>query len=645
MGTWLAAAIVLAAHPAVQAPQSAAQSPERLVVISWDGAARWVVDRLMEEGRVPHLARLASNGVAAEYLTPAFPSKTAVTFASIFTGAFPSASGITGNTVPMLPRERHTILQTRSGFDSQALLAEPFYITAARAGRRVVVLSATQAHPSGPHVESLRQSGALERYTQWSGFESRISGSAMWHGHDWVAGDHPEGVILPPHHGTPRGIEIQLPEQRFYALMYDDPRDPAEGYDTVRIYRLGPQSERLFQDLKPRAAADDVEGWSDPFRITQGILFGNLYFRLFSLTPEGGMELYQRSVHSLVGAASPRETEEYVEAYGGFHDDAFREYSRGLFGPTLAQGGEGEAEARILEIVRLDCEFLKRGTRFALQRYRPDLLTHYTPMSDSAGHTWMGVMDPESPAYDGKLAERLWPYYAKVFQLQDEWLGDVVRAAGPGAAVAVVSDHGMAGIDRYFAVNRVLQDAGLLHLSPSADGLLDLTRTKICAPSWGDFFLVVNGTDRRGGIVPPEERDEVLRAAERAFYDARDPETGARIVTKVFRPEEAVGMGLGGPAGGDLYLDFAPGYYPSNRLGTPLVTRAEGGFAAGVHGFWPQRSSMQGIFFLGGSGVPRNGGIPGMRAIDVAPTLMRLMGWPRPPQAQGLQVADAILPR
>lgn len=64
-------AAVFAALPA------GAESPRRLVVISWDGAADWVVDRLLAEGRLPHLAALAARGVAAEYSVTTFPSKTA----------------------------------------------------------------------------------------------------------------------------------------------------------------------------------------------------------------------------------------------------------------------------------------------------------------------------------------------------------------------------------------------------------------------------------------------------------------------------------------------------------------------------------------------------------------------------------------
>jgi predicted AlkP superfamily pyrophosphatase or phosphodiesterase len=52
-----------------------AQSPARkLIIISWDGNADWVVDQLLSQGKLPNVARLARNGVRAEYLTQEFPA-------------------------------------------------------------------------------------------------------------------------------------------------------------------------------------------------------------------------------------------------------------------------------------------------------------------------------------------------------------------------------------------------------------------------------------------------------------------------------------------------------------------------------------------------------------------------------------------
>ncbi|HVL40398.1 MAG TPA: alkaline phosphatase family protein, partial [Fimbriimonadaceae bacterium] len=50
--------------------------PRKVVLVSWDGAADWVVDRLLAENKLPNLARMAKQGAAAEHMLAVFPSKT-----------------------------------------------------------------------------------------------------------------------------------------------------------------------------------------------------------------------------------------------------------------------------------------------------------------------------------------------------------------------------------------------------------------------------------------------------------------------------------------------------------------------------------------------------------------------------------------
>ena len=283
------------------------------------------------------------------------------------------------------------------------------------------------------------------------------------------------------------------------------------------------------------------------------------------------VELYQGKVSLVRGSADAKDTEEYNLAYRGFHDDPFSNYEDGMFGKTLWQGGTGEAEARAVEIVRRDVENLKRSVRFAIKKWNPDLITHYQPMTDSAGHTWMGVMDPNSPAYNAEMAKKLWPYYEKVFQLEDEWLGDVMSSA-KDFNIILVSDHGMEGSNRYFYPNAVLEQAGFL--KRTFGNTVEPAQTKIAAPPYGDFFLVceqprVETRDRArfGEGEPPGGSRQSLPFRARSGHRGADREEG--VQGKLELP----GKGLGGPSGGDLYLELAPGYYPSNRLNDKIVGR------------------------------------------------------------------------
>ncbi len=329
-----------------------AAPPKPVVIVSWDGAADWVIDRLLADGQLPNVARLARRGVRADYCTPAFPSKTACGHAALWTGTFGDGNGITGNSVPLLPRAEHTLLEQRSGFDSASLLAEPLYVTAAKAGKKVVVLSATQSFPPDPWVAALKAAKVSEdRFLSFSGFESSMEGGKIWTGKDLKPA---EGwTPLPPHRGTPREWSFTVGEAAFHALAYDDPADPVNGADTVLI-RQGSKDERnavASVTLKPAEAARNVKNWSGKFRVTKGDLFGYTYFRLFALAPDGTMTLYQRAVNGMRGAASQEQIEGYLAAYGGFHDAPFGDYQNGALGKTLWQNGDGTAERRLLETV------------------------------------------------------------------------------------------------------------------------------------------------------------------------------------------------------------------------------------------------------------------------------------------------------
>jgi len=632
--------VVLGIGPGVGGATSAAP-PQRVIIISWDGAADWVVDRLLLEGRLPNVARLAKEGVRAEYCQPAFPSKTAPGHAALWTGVYSDVNGVSGNLVPLLPRAEHTLLEQRSGFDAVSLRAEPLYVTAARAGKNVAALSATHSSPATRWFQDLPGGVPPGRYRSFSGFDSSIADDRVWDGGNLQPAQG--WPVLPDHRGEAREMVLRVADATFYGLAYDDPADPKEGFDTLLLRQGSKDGARARAEctLKPAEAEESVRRFSPRFRISRGAVVGYTYFRLFSLEPGGWMVLYQRAAHGLQAAASTEETRAYLDAYGGFHAAPFDAYTAGKLGPPLAEGGDGTAERRLLECIRLDCEFLKRGTRFALQQWSPDLLHHYVPWTDAAGHTWMGVLDPDSSRYDAALAGKLWPFYAQVFALQDEWLGDIRAAAGPQAVLCLVSDHGMEGVGKRFTPNAVLEQAGLLARTPA--GGLDLARTKICAPPWADYFLTVNGTEWKDGVVPSAEREAVLRAATQALLAAVDPETGQKIVKRVLRPSDEPGLGMGGPAGGDLYLDLAPGYTPSARAGGPVVEPVAARIGAGVHGFLPLRPKMHSIFYLAGEGVAAGQRLPGMRQIDVAPTLARLLGVPAPKDARGRVLEAALM--
>ncbi len=104
-------------------------------------------------------------------------------------------------------------------------------------------------------------------------------------------------------------------------------------------------------------------------------------------------------------------------------------------------------------------------------------------------------------------------------------------------------------------------------------------------------------------------------------------------ITQFFTPEtDGARFGIGGPAGGDLYFDFAAGYGPASRSQQEVLAV---GTARGMHGFLPARRDMQAIFVMTGPGIEPSTLLPEIRIIDIAPLIAELLGFPAPPTFRG----------
>lgn len=623
------------------------EDPPRLLVVSWDGAPDWVIDRLLDEGRLPNLAAMARRGVRAQHSVTASPSKTAVGHAALWTGCWPADNGVVNNEVPLAEDGSTTVLEHRRGFDSVVLEAEPLYLTAALAGREVAVLSATHSYPTEPHLETLEAAGvAAENLTVFSGFEHRLAEGRLYDAEDLVAIG--EGwTDLPSHQGELRELRLQAAETSFYALVYDDPEDPTEGFDRLLIRAGSRRGGGRDVTLRPRAGDPRrAEGWSPFFPVRKLGQQAQTQFRLFELSADGSsLALYQWKASALAGHASPERHADYSRHYI-FHDDAFWRYGSGRLGRSLMRGGDGETERRLLEIVARDTDLLIAGSRWAFESWGPEVIFHYSPMSDSAGHMWMGTLDPESPVHDPRLAEKLWPYYIAVFEHLDRWLGVLLELAGDDTVVALVTDHGMAGTGANIHLNRVLEEADLLHRTPA--GGIDLARTSILAAE-ADFFLRLNDERWVGGRkMSKPERQHILEEATKALLALRDKATDRPLIREVVRPDqlspaEAEDRGIVCRRCGDLYLDPVAGYYPRNGLATRTVTPHFLSWGQGSHGFSPDRRKMHAIAFFAGPGLRRGIEIAPIRHIDIAPTLAHLVGLRAPAQSKGRLLEEALL--
>ncbi len=604
----------------------------KLVLVSLDGSSATAIDDAVSRGVMPNLAALWARGAHGRSLT-GLPAKTPVGHAALFTGTWPDRNGIAGID---MPAPDHSILTAESGFTTEMLTAEPIWVTAARQGLDVTAINTTQLFPFRPFLEGKRFGGNFGwQLTMVDGYQSRQTSHAVFRNRDVTL--RPAAGwrgALPPHLGAARDFDFSVGGTRIDALVFDDPEDPTRGFDSVFLATQKQTATGIV--LKPRPPGDPAHFASLPVRLGDGEV--GLHFRLFSLAPDGSDLLLYLAEAGLLRSNRPLVESAALKATGGFAGNAADDlYKEGAFGPPLWNGGDGTAERRYLETVSLVTRELSRLVDFGFDRTRWDVLVSYLPFPDEFFHLWFGRLDPALSSYDAELAARLRPFVDQGLGIVDGFVGRLREKAGPDALLAIGSDHGHIGVNRSVAWNVALQKAGLLALT--RDGDVDLFRTRaIYFPGNSGYFLV-NKTARPQGIVTRDQEGAVLEELKTVLRGLRDPDTGLPLVTAVYDAREPHEPALGGPHGGDLYVDLAPGYYSSATLRGALVTDRP---PTGEHLYGPQRPSMKAAFTVAGPGVAAGVDLGDMRQIDVAPTLSTLLGIDPPAQSTGAVLTRAL---
>jgi len=275
--------------------------------------------------------------------------------------------------------------------------------------------------------------------------------------------------------------------------------------------------------------------------------------------------------------------------------------------------------------------------KYLLGRERWDLFMMVYMGPDRIQHGFWKYHDPQHRKFQpgNRFQNALYDYYKHL----DDQLGQLANIAGDDAAIMIVSDHGAKRMEGSFNVNDWLIQQGLLTLKAPLDtatkfstDLVDWSQTTAWA--WGGYysrlFLNVQGREPQGIVAIGEYesvRDELIRRLTQITDDQ-----GRVMNTQALRPQEL----FNGP-----YLDQAPDllvYFDDLywRAGQGLANDSlysfdtEIGPDDGVHDY-------EGIFVLGLPGQQRGEKVH-LQLMDVAPTVLKLLGVDVPANFEGMAV-------
>jgi hypothetical protein len=594
----------------------------RLVVALLEGLGADLVEAAAGRGALPHLDALRREGTTARPIPP-FPARRAAAQATLFTGAWPSGHGIAGDGAP---RPSGSVLATDDGEVSTALRAEPLWVDAARQGLPTVVVGVRQSVPFAPFLAEKRFGGdfgpdLLLVAAGSTGIEPGIlTGSDVEPAVS--SGGSPDGV---------REVRLRVGPATLSGRLFDDPDDPTSGFDTLTLAPVGDPSTSIR--LKPRPGDDAFAA----LRLESGDGPAWVHFRLFALSSDGRDLVLWHSAGARTIASRALVADAVAEEGGLLPGGAARLYTEGALGPRLWEGGDGTAERRYLETVRLAVRQHARVADVVLDRTRWSLAVLALPFPEETLRLWLGRLDPSLRGYDPGLASRLRPFLDEALRLADAWVGDVARHVPDDAALAVLSDRGLDGVDRVVRPNVALAAAGLL--GRNDDGTIDLSRTRAVYAPANAGFVIENRASRPGGTVSPREEPGLRVATIAAMGGMRDPISADVVFTELLEPgRRGHPVGVGGESGGDLYLRPAVGIVLSPETRGPAVEAT----VPTADAFDPDRPSARGILVLNGAGVAGGQSLGPVAAVDIAPTLATLLGLDPPAGAEGRPIAPAL---
>jgi len=340
-----------------------------------------------------------------------------------------------------------------------------------------------------------------------------------------------------------------------------------------------------------------------------------------------------------------------------------------------------------------------RAGRYLWDKYRPDLMVLVFMETDVIQHKCWKYMDPAHPQFEEPSARKLRTTYTtaipRIYARIDEALGPWLDSLDADTTVLVMSDHGAGPLHKFLHINNWLVREGFLKfrrtavtrlkraafdlgLTPSLAfdlaqklhlGLADLTTRTIkrrmtraagstalqrAFLAWPDvdwsqtrayslggnmtgIYVNLRGREPLGEVSPGAEYEAVREELESRLLEWEDPATGDKIVRQVFRREQIYDgpMTVRAPdvifeTLEDGYVGFGGHEFADNRL------MADSPLFNGHH-------RMDGMILLAGPGV-RPGRMDTRQIVDLAPTVLHLLGYPVPGGMDGSMMAQAFTP-
>lgn len=516
---------------------------KKVIVLGIDAMDPKVVERMMEEGKLPNLKKLTNSGGYSRLGTTT-PPETPVAWSAAATGSNPGGYGIfdfiardPATYLPGLSLVEQGSVATGTQYAS-GMKGIPFWKITSDAGIPTSVIKWPVTFPaekvngrmlSGLGTVDIR--GLLNSYSFYT--EDDTKQGPMDAGrivHVSPRGGRVDTVLYGPR--IQKGSEVVDAEVPMTVILGDNPAIQIQGSS----YPIG------------------KDGWSPWIRVAFSTGFlRNVYgiFRayLLSSTPEFGM--YVTSVQIDPENQLYRIT--YPEGYG-------KELSSdiGLF-YTMGQPEDTKAvnEGRISREVFLEQFWQIEGEREKIfwnefSRFRSGVLAFGFDSGDRMQHIFWETNTPKE----------IEDYYIQ----KDGFIGELLGRIDGNTSLIIFSDHGFNAFNRSVCINAWLVENGYMTLTrpPTGDDpgtlfrYVDWNRTEAYSLGFASIFINLKGREGQG-IVEPGDKEHLIDEIIEGLSKLSDPETNRKPILKLYRGGEIYSGDFSADAP-DIVIGFDEGY-------------------------------------------------------------------------------------
>jgi predicted AlkP superfamily phosphohydrolase/phosphomutase len=593
-----AAALLLSALPA---------PAKQMVVFGFDGLDPVIVQRMMDEGRLPNIASMAKTG-QFQPLGTSIPPQSPVAWSNFITGMDAGGHGIfdflhrdpdtmipylstsrptevgdptpvpfTGLQIPGSPKENE---HSRSGYDLLRY-GTPFWKTLEDNGIPCMIVRMPANFPvtgdatweiSGMSTPDVR--GTYGTFSYWT--------------------NDPEERGMKVGGGNVYGVRVRRDQ---VTARFEGPPDGFVNPEKTDRGRP-PRTKREFTvsiDPDEPYALIDIDG--QQVLLKEGEWSGWVPFSL-EMAPCNIPFLGEKHLQSIPVQALfyLKQVRPYFKLYASpMNFDPMNpaiplEYPKGFAkeiaegaGRFYTQGFPEDTKALDEGVLTID-EFMQQSHiagrelieqfPWVLDKFRREcpetgFLFYYTGNLDQTMHMMYQLSDPRHPQYTPELGAKYGEVAESIIEELDVMVGETLAKLGDDVNVVIMSDHGFASWRRGMHLNTWLKQEGYLVLKDDSRGneyLLntDWTRTRAYGLGINGIYVNLRGREKRG-IVDPADRRSLLEEIAYKLVKVKDPETGQYAVTKAYISQDAYNDHDHLEVGPDMIVGYAKTYRCSNQ--------------------------------------------------------------------------------